>query len=210
MTTRMATMTTVTLLAFLGFTAVSTGAVQLTVDNWDAYTVGKSVFLNFIDPQQRRCKNMKTAWDNLMKEFQDSPAYLIAEVDCTSSGRELCLQNSIRKFPTIKYGNTAYLQAYRGALDFGSLKTFIDENLYPLCSPFNLDNCTDWERATVEIFRNMKPDGLNEAITAAEKELKALESSHNSQVKQLELGFATFTKDKRKRLGLLKSVKQDL
>ena len=45
---------------------------------------------------------MKPAWDKLMDAFADSKTALVADVDCTASGKPLCDSNGVQGFPTIK------------------------------------------------------------------------------------------------------------
>jgi len=53
---------------FLGLAAAATGinAIELTADNFDAETAGKTVFIKFLAPWWGHCKKMKPDWDKLM------------------------------------------------------------------------------------------------------------------------------------------------
>merc|ERR1711981_809342 len=63
--------------------AAVVSSFELTPDNWDSATAGKSVFIKFLAPWWGHCKSMKPSWDQLMDEFKDSKTALIADVDCT-------------------------------------------------------------------------------------------------------------------------------
>merc|ERR1719378_730059 len=80
---------------------------------------------------------MKPAWDRLMSDFKGSSTSLIADVDCTESGKDLCEKHGVQGFPTIKYGDPGDLKGYE------DLKKFADENLGPTCGPDFLDLCDD-------------------------------------------------------------------
>ena len=60
----------------------TSSAIELTPDNWDEVTAGKTVFLKMFAPWCGHCKKMKPDWDKLMEEFKDSPTALVADVVC--------------------------------------------------------------------------------------------------------------------------------
>merc|ERR1719198_2001637 len=77
-----------------------------------------------------------------MGEFKDSPSVLIADVDCTAGGKELCNDIGVRGYPTIKYGDPSDLQDYKGGRSFDDLKKFAGD-LKPACNPKNIDLCDE-------------------------------------------------------------------
>ena len=81
----------------------TSSAIELTPDNWDEVTAGKTVFLKMFAPWCGHCKKMKPDWDKLMEEFKDSPTALVADVDCTADGKPICDDNGVRGFPTLKW-----------------------------------------------------------------------------------------------------------
>lgn len=91
---------------------------------------------------------MKPAWDKLIKAYEGSKTALIADVDCTAAGKELCETHGVEGFPTIKWGDPSSLEDYDGGRDFNGLKKFADENLKPLCSPANIDLCDEEKKKT--------------------------------------------------------------
>merc|ERR1712050_287613 len=93
--------------------------------------------------------------DQLMDEFKGSSTSLIADVDCTADGKDLCETHGVQGFPTIKYGDPADLKDYSGGRDFDSLKKFASENLGPQCGPDRLDLCTDAVKTKVENYMKM-------------------------------------------------------
>merc|ERR1719445_978594 len=99
---------------------------------------------------------MKPDWDKLMKEFKDNKDVLIADVDCTADGKPLCSTHGVQGFPTLKWGNPAALEDYQGGRDFDSLKTFAEENLKPMCGPFNLDLSDAEDLFTKEVEKLQK------------------------------------------------------
>merc|ERR1711920_1029383 len=59
----------------------------------------------------------------------DSPTSVVADVDCTTEGKELCEKNDVRGYPTIKYGDVGDLKDYQGGRSYEDLKKFAGENL---------------------------------------------------------------------------------
>jgi len=92
----------------------------------------------------------------LMAEFADSPKALVADVDCTASGEELCKKHNVRGYPTLKYGDPSDLQDYSGGRSFDELKKFAEENLGPTCGPGeNIELCDADTRASIEKYVKM-------------------------------------------------------
>merc|ERR1719274_268206 len=115
---------------------------------------------------------MKPDWDKLMKQYKDSKTVLIADVDCTTEGKDLCETHGVQGFPTIKYGDPSALEDYEGGRDFDALKKFAEENLKPMCSPSNIDLCDDEKKAEIEKFNEMSDDDLDAAIKEKEADIK--------------------------------------
>merc|ERR1712151_415623 len=100
----------------------------------------------------------------LMDEFKDSKTALVADVDCTTGGKDLCEKHDVRGYPSIKWGEPGDLQDYNGGRSFDELKRFADENLGPTCGPDNLDLCDDEAKAQIAKFSKFDPDELSEKI----------------------------------------------
>lgn len=154
---------------FLGLLAIRANALELTSDTWDAATAGKSVFIKFQAPWWGHCKSMKPAWDQLMDEFSGSPTSLIADVDCTADGKDLCETHGVQGFPTIKFGDPTDLQDYQGGRDFDSLKKHAEESLGPQCGPANLDLCDEKRRKKLEGFMAMSLERVEAKITNTQR-----------------------------------------
>merc|ERR1719378_1812488 len=128
---------------------------------------------------------MKPDCDKLMGEFKSSQTILIADVDCTAGGKELCNQVGVRGYPTIKHGDPNDLQDYKGGRDFASLKKFAD-GLGPVCGPANLDLCDSEKKAKIEEFKQLTPDKREGMIKEKEKEAEKLESDFKAFVDGLQ------------------------
>jgi len=118
---------------------------------------------------------MKPQWDKLIAEFKDKTHALIADVDCTAEGKDLCTRYAIQGYPSIKYGRPGSflgLQDYRGGRDFDSLKKFADENLGPFCGPANVELCDEATQKQLKAMLPMDTQGLVAALAEAEQEIK--------------------------------------
>jgi len=156
---------------------------------------------------------MKPDWDKLIAAFKDSSSVLIADVDCTAGGKELCNEVGVRGYPTIKHGDPSDLQDYKGGRDFAALKKFADE-LGPTCSPANLDLCDAEKKAKIAEFQKMGAAKREEMIKEKDAESAKLEEDFKTFVEGLQASYkeASDKKDKAVEdlkssgLGLLKAV----
>ena len=186
--------------------AVSTG-LELTPDNWDEHTTGKSVFLKFYAPWCGHCKAMKPDWDKLMTEYEGSETTLIAEVDCTGDGKPLCEENGVQGFPTIKYGSPLSLEDYKGGRDGSALESFA-KTLRPFCNPLTRDNCNDEEVALLDELKEFSIDELEKDVQLAKKGLADAETEFENNVKQLQEQYSELTKKKEETTDKLKEQYQ--
>jgi len=157
---------------------------------------------------------MKPDWDKLMKEYTDHKTILIADVDCTAGGKDLCETVGVEGFPTIKHGDPDDLEDYEGGRDFKSLSTFAKESLGPRCGPANLDLCDADKKSQIEKFLAMPAKDLQGKIDEGEAAMKTAEKELEELLKSLQAQYeeATKKKDDTKKeikesgLGLMKSV----
>merc|ERR1719162_246706 len=106
-----------------------------------------------------------------MDDFKDSPTALVADVDCTTEGKELCTKNDVRGYPSIMYGEVGELKKYEGARSYDAMKKFADENLGPTCGPGeNIVHCDDWTKERIETFLKMSSGKLEGKIRKAVKD----------------------------------------
>ena len=157
---------------------------------------------------------MKPAWDKLIKEYDGHASALVADVDCTEAGKDLCETHGVEGFPTIKWGDPSSLEDYEGGRDYEALAEFAKENLKPICSPANIDICSAEKKAEIEKLMKMPKDDLDKEIEEKEKELKAASELFEAEVEKLQAKYeelekektATIAKAKESGLSLLKAV----
>lgn len=202
--------------AQFAFVATAASGLQLTKDDFDEKTAGKSVFIKFFAPWCGHCKAMAPAWEELMKEYAESATSVVAEVDCTSDGgKALCQEHGVQGFPSIKHGDPSALEDYQGGRDSDSLKTFAKDNLKPLCSPSTIEHCDDEKKAQIESLSAMSAEELNSKIEEKEKEIKDAEENFNTELEKLQKAYeglveakdGTIKEVKASGLGLMKAVR---
>merc|ERR1719254_245902 len=148
-----------------------------------------------------------------MKEYEGSSTILVADVDCTAGGKDLCNSVGVRGYPTIKYGSPDDLQDYKGGRAFTDLKAHA-ETLGPTCGPANLDLCDDEKKKKIEEFVALGAEKREAMIKEKEAESEKLESDFKAFVEGLNKQYKEESdkKDsaveaiKNSGLGLLKSV----
>merc|ERR1712037_136331 len=118
-------------------------------------------------------------WDKLIAAFKDSKTALVADVDCTTGGKDLCSAQGVRGYPTIKYGDPNNLEDYKGGRTYDDLKKFADENLGPSCGPASLDLCDEAEKKSIAKFMKMDIDELDMAIEEGDAKIKGIEERFN-------------------------------
>lgn len=203
-------------LALLITLFAASNAIELTSYNWDEATAGKSIFVKMFAPWCGHCKKMKPDWDKLMDDFKDSEIALVAEVDCTTEeGKGICIDNGVRMFPTLKYGDPSALKDYKGGREYDSLKSFADENLKPMCSPTNIDLCDAEQKEEIEKFQAMSPGDLEAAIAEKTKMKDEAEEAFQTGATELKSKYQKMMEDRDKTieeiensgLSMMKAVK---
>ena len=104
----------------------------------------------------------------MMDDFKDSPTALVADVDCTAEGKNLCSKHEVRGYPTIKHGDPAELKDYNGGRSYEDFKKFAEENLGPTCGPGeNIGLCDTETKAKIELYLGMSSGKIEGKIRKA-------------------------------------------
>jgi len=157
---------------------------------------------------------MKPACDKLIKQYKGSKTALVADVDCTAAGKDLCETHGVEGFPTIKWGDPSALEDYEGGRDFKELKEFAEENLKPLCSPANIDLCDEDKKKQITELQALSDDELTKKIETIETEIKEVGEKFEKAVEELQKTYEGLEKEKTEAtkvlkdsgLGLMKAV----
>jgi len=129
---------------------------------------------------------MKPDWDKLMGEFADSKSGLVADVDCTTGGKDLCEKVGVSGYPTIKWGDPSKLEDYQGGREYADLKKFADENLGPVCSPDSLELCDEDQKKLIKKYQKWDLDELDMSIEEADEKIKKIETASKKVVDGLQ------------------------
>merc|ERR1712098_967524 len=148
------------------------------------------------------------------KEFDGHATILIADVDCTAAGKDLCNEIGVRGYPTIKHGDPSGLEDYKGGRDFAALKKFAD-GLKPSCSPANIDLCDAEQTAKIQELQALSASDLDAKIKEKEAEQAAAEKTFSDEVDKLQKKYQELQSEKEAAieavkesgLGLMKAVK---
>merc|ERR1719473_2291425 len=180
-------------------------ALDLTPDNWEEKTAGKTVFLKFYAPWCGHCKRMAPAWDKLMEKYADNKDAVVANVDCTAGGKEICEQQGVQGFPTPKWGDVSALEDYQGGRDLDALEKFAEENLKPRCSPAHIELCDEEKKASIEELQKMSSEELDEQIQKKNDEIKAAETLFETELEKLQKRYEEIDQEKK---DSIKAVKE--
>merc|ERR1739845_18580 len=111
---------------------------------------------------------------------------LIADVDCTAGGKELCEKVGVQGYPTIKWGDPSSLEDYEGEREYDALKKFAKENLKPMCSPANLDLCDEAKKKEIADLQALPAEDLAKKIDEKKAVIKTAEETFETAVKKLQ------------------------
>ena len=133
---------------------------------------------------------MKPTWDKLAEEFNSGSKVLVADVDCTAGGKDLCETYGVQGFPTIKYFNPPDEEGedYEGGRGFDELKAFA-EKLGPGCSASTIENCTEEQKAEIAEVQKMAPEKISEEIETIKKTIKDAEEAHEKLLEGLQAQY---------------------
>jgi len=158
---------------------------------------------------------MKPDFDKLIADYAGSKTVLIADVDCTAEGKDLCETHGVEGFPTIKWGDPSALEDFEGGRDYEAMAEFAKENLKPMCSPSNIDLCDADEKKQIADLQALSSDALDAQIAEKEQLQKDAEETFTKEVEALQARYEELSKEKEAAqkavkdsgLALMKAVK---
>jgi len=174
------------LLSIISFSFTSTYAgyvLTLVQDDFDVYTAGKTVFLQFYTPWCNHCKKIAGEWRKLADEYRNDENILVAAVDCEhEDSAVLCDDFGIEGYPTFKYGDPTDLREYEGDRSYRALSKFAKENLKPSCSINAIHLCSKEKKELIEKFMSMSMEDLMKIIDRVDEELEGLEDEVEDKI----------------------------
>jgi len=158
---------------------------------------------------------MKPTWDSLAQEYEGSAKILIADVDCTAGGKDLCEKFGIEGFPTIKYFNPPDDQGedYEGGRDLEDFKAFASTSLGPSCSAGTRENCSPEQLVELDAVllipaadREKELEEIQTALSTAQEVHDELLKSLQAQYEESEKSVDDLKKSSMPRIKILKSA----
>lgn len=171
-------------------------AVELTPENWDAETSGKTVFLKFMAPWCGHSKQMKPAWDSLMKQYEGSNEALVGDIDCTAGGKVLCEKFGIQGFPHIKWGDPNMLEDYEGSRELDGMVTWSKEHLKAICGPAHIHLCDASTTAEIERLQKLSDEDLDREIKQKDGDVAQAEVFFDDEVNKLPQEYQKLDKER--------------
>jgi len=112
---------------------------------------------------------MKPAWDDLAKQYEGSKSVIVGDVDCTVE-KDLCSEQGVSGYPTIKYWEDGEKKDYSGGRDAQSLQSFTEETLDKTkCNIETLADCSKKEVKYIEKAKGWTKEERAEKMAAVEK-----------------------------------------
>jgi protein disulfide-isomerase-like protein len=169
-------------------------SVQLTKDNFDEVTQGKTVFIKFYAPWCGHCQNLAPTWEELAADWVDHKQGLVAEVDCTigpDTEKWCSKEMQIEGFPTLLYGDTSngrlFLTEYNGEKTFEALSAFASDTIStPYCTPINVDACDMKTKKMLQSYLKLSVDKINKEIAKVEKKVDNVQSNFQKKFQRMQ------------------------
>ncbi len=84
------------------------------------------------------------------------------------------------------YGDPDFLESYEGSREFDEMYSFALTSLKAVCSPKNLDECTDEQKTKLEDIIAMSLEDLEKSIAEFDEKFEELEDHFESSTEVLE------------------------
>nr|ACU45220.1 protein disulfide isomerase-like [Karlodinium veneficum] len=193
-------------ISFVFFTLLWEVRLELTRETWDDAVEGKKVFARFYSAWCSHSQAMRLSWEKLAEAFRDDAKLLIADVNCTGAGKELCDDMGVYSYPTMLYGDWHDLVDYEGGRSYEILKEFADA-LGPPCSPAAVQHCNQQTRSLIANYTEMGLPILEEFILQKEAAIEQADAEYKVSLQQLEQAHNDLMSRKRAALDKLADFK---
>ena len=134
---------------------------------------------------------MKPAWDALSQDYEGSKTVLVADVDCTASGKSLCARFKVSGFPTIKYFNppSHVGEDYDGGRSLDQLRAFAESELRIACSPTSKSSCSKEELLQLEKDLATPPAERTAELVKIYEAMDADAEQHDAYLEELQAKY---------------------
>lgn len=203
-------------ITILPFVIRASTVVELTADNWEDATRGKSLWVKFCTTSCHHCKQMHIAWERLGDEFVNDSNVVIGRVNCDVE-QTLCERFNILGTPTLLYGSPHDLQEYGGDKDFVSLNAWARQVLVPVCSPDHIAACSESEKLQMDTWMKLSLQDIEDMIQSVLDRETRVQQEFQASVEELQRHYDALQQDHtmhcariQRNVQLLKSVKDFL
>jgi len=150
---------------------------------------------------------MAPSWSKLMDEYADSATVVVAEADCTGTGKKLCEKHGVKGFPAVRFGDPSNLEEYKGGRDFGSLSEFAS-SLLPPCDVNSLENCSEEQIQDISDLGKLTEEELQARVSEYDQSVTEINAVFKDAVSELQKTYQKLTQAKDDSLSkLTKSLK---
>lgn len=151
---------------------------------------------------------MKPAWDQLAESTKDSEVVTVADVDCTSTGKDICSKVGVRGYPTIKYwlAGDSTGQDYRGGRAFKDLESFTKTTFAKPCNVKTEEGCSAEEKTYLDSMKGKDAGSEKAKKEAALKETIASREAGQKKWEQDKKDMEEREKNMKGELALLKRL----
>lgn len=203
-----------------GLVAVAS-AVELTPENYDTVTEGKTIFIMFRDAAYRcnNCEKIQPDWDRLTEDYVGNKDAGVYQIDCSlgEESKKFCLHHGVqRNFPVLKWGDPHALSTYRGKKSLEGFKKFAGEHLVPICSAGRLELCDDEKKALLKKFLGQPMTLLADNVAKLEAKIESLTAkiiadgaAHDEKAKTLTKGTPEHRSHVDNRVAKLKEILEE-
>lgn len=150
----------------------------------------QKTFVAFHAPWCGHCKKLMPLWQKLHDDYKNDAVVTIGSVDCTVH-RNLCEENEIKGFPTIKAfvnGNPVG-KMHSGGRSEEILRDFIAEHKKATCSVARTDLCSIHELAIINELSSMPYQELKTNVERQNAKLKHVEETFQKKTAELQKTF---------------------
>jgi len=171
-------------------------AKELSPENWEQETKGKTVMLRFFAPWCGHSKALEPKFAKLIAKYDGNPTVTVADVDCEGKGQALCEEQKVTGYPSVRWGSADMLEEYEGEHEEEPMMKFAEENMKPVCNPENLEPCDPDKRKVFEKYMKMNDKDLDKVIAEFEKLHKEAEDAFDDSVQEQQEHFEELEKKK--------------
>ena len=132
---------------------------------------------------------MQPEWTQLERVYTDYSNVTIVSCDCTRACANICKQEGVVSFPTLKLYHRKSVKEYEAPRNFPAMHSFI-ESFKDECTPRDRSGCKEWQLAIIHELEALPRKDLLHTRNRLSLKIKEVEQRHNILREQLQAEFA--------------------